>query len=41
MANEIIVKKTNAVGVVSTQMDLPNFKELNLGLIPWNDVILV
>ena len=31
MANEVIVKKTNSVGVVSTQMELPNFKELNLG----------
>lgn len=31
MANEVIIKKNNSVGVVSTQMELPNFKELNLG----------
>ena len=31
MANEVIVKKNNSVGIVSTNMELPNFKELNLG----------
>ena len=31
MANEVIIKKSNSVGIVSTQMELPNFKELNLG----------
>ena len=31
MSNEIIVKDINAVGIKSTKMDLPNFKELNLG----------
>lgn len=31
MANEVIVKKNEAVGIVSTNMELPNFKELNLG----------
>lgn len=31
MANDVIVKKNEAVGIVSTNMELPNFKELNLG----------
>ena len=31
MANEVIVKKNSAVGIVSTNMELPNFKEVNLG----------
>lgn len=31
MANEVIVKKNASVGIVSTNMELPNFKEVNLG----------